>query len=171
MSSILNLPQQPQNNIIPQQTILTILVLEAAQTDKSLREALIKNPGKVLIEAGFALRDQDVDGFNQYCQSDAGISALLAHLAAGGEIEQLTGWKCVVCKGVVYPIAVALVAVGAGAVATLTVASPVVLALAAFASVAAATALAFIVGITAAIAGGISVVASEICSWTGACKK
>ena len=52
MSSILNLPQQPQNNIIPQQTILTILVLEAAQTDKSLREALIKNPGKVLIEAG-----------------------------------------------------------------------------------------------------------------------
>ncbi|EIC1587330.1 hypothetical protein K9692_004786, partial [Escherichia coli] len=131
MSSILNLPQQPQNNIIPQQTILTILVLEAAQTDKSLREALIKNPGKVLIEAGFALRDQDVDGFNQYCQSDAGISALLAHLAAGGEIEQLTGWKCVVCKGVVYPIAVALVAVGAGAVATLTVASPVVLALAA----------------------------------------
>ncbi|EPO2769583.1 hypothetical protein ACT7V1_001204 [Salmonella enterica subsp. enterica] len=169
MSSILNLPQQPQKNIIPQQTILTTLVLEAAQSDKTLRDALINNPGKVLIDAGFALRDQDVAGFNQYCQNDAGISALLAHLAAGGEIEQLTGWKCIVCKSVVYPIAIALVAVGAGAVATLTVASPAVLALAAFAGVAAATALAFIVSITTAIAGGVSVVASEICSWTGAC--
>lgn len=98
MSSILNLPQQPQKNIIPQQTILTTLVLEAAQSDKTLRDALINNPGKVLIDAGFALRDQDVAGFNQYCQNDAGISALLAHLAAGGEIEQLTGWKCIVCK-------------------------------------------------------------------------
>ncbi|MGB3251667.1 hypothetical protein [Buttiauxella gaviniae] len=169
MSSILNLPQQPQKNIIPQQTILTTLVLEAAQTDKSLREALIKNPGKVLIEAGFALRDKDVDGFNQYCQSDAGISALLAHLAAGGEIEQLTGWKCIVCKGVVYPIAIAIVGVGTGAIAALTVTSPVVVALAAFASVAAGTALGFIVGLTATIAGGVTLVASEICNWTGAC--
>lgn len=49
MSSILNLPQQPQKNIIPQQTILTTLVLEAAQSDKTLRDALINNPGKVLM--------------------------------------------------------------------------------------------------------------------------
>lgn len=169
MSSTLNLPSEPLKNIVNQQSLLTTMVFDSAQNDKKLLSDLINNPAKVLIAAGFSLQEKDAPDFNKYCREDKDISALLTHLSNGGELEQLTGWKCTVCKSTVYPIALGIVAVGAGALATLTVTSGVVVALAAFAGVAAATALSFIVGLAAAVTGGVGVVASEICGWIGAC--
>jgi hypothetical protein len=169
MGSILHLPTEPQEYVIPRQTLLTAMILESAETDKQLLKALLTNPAEVMIAAGFPLQQKDASGFNDYCWNDSGISELFSHLNDGGEIDQLKGWKCSLCKMAAYTVAIIIAAIGTTALSTLTVTSGAVVALAAFVGVTAATALPFIVSLGAAITAGVTAIAAEICSWTGAC--
>lgn len=169
MDTMMVLPTEPRQDVVPQQVLIVRLCLEAAEEDKNMQAELAANPGQVFANAGFPIDSWALPAFNDYCRKEAGLTNVLVHLGNNGALSALGGIGCTLCKIAAYTVAIAIVAVGAGALSLLTAGSGVVVALAAFAGVAATTALAFIVTLATAISGGIGVVASYICEWTGAC--
>lgn len=169
MDVMMTLPDAPKEDVIPQQMLVVRLCLEAAEKDENLLAQLVANPGQVFASAGFPVDSWAIPEFNDYCRKEAGLSDVLTGLANKKNLAALSSVGCTLCKIAAYTVAVAIVAVGAGALTLLTAGSAPVVALAAFAGVAATTALAFIVTLTTAITGGVGVVASYICEWTGAC--
>lgn len=169
MDAMMTLPTEPQKSAVPQQMLIVRLCLEEAAKDKNLLSQLIVNPGQVFASAGFPIDSWNESDFNDYCREEASLPSLLSHLNDDGNLMGYDGVGCTLCKIAAYTVAIAIVAVGAGGLSLLTAGSAPVLALAAFAGVAATSALAFIVTLGAAISGGVGVVASYICEWTGAC--
>lgn len=143
-------------------------VIDAAVKDPNLFANLAVDAGPVFAAAGLPLQPQQFVGFNVFFweQLRPALSATPDGLVIQDDVE---GWSCTLCKIGAYSIAAVIVAVGAAALTYLTAASAPVVALAAFAGVSAPTALAFIVGLGAAVTEGVSAVASEICQWTEAC--
>lgn len=170
MNIMVPLSERPPADLINQQMLTVRLSLEAAQKDSAVRAELVENPGAFLAAAGYPLTPEEIPDFNRFFHEEPGVSRILGMLQSGEDMANLQGIGCTICKVAAYSIGVAIVAVGAAALSTLTAGSAVVIALASFAGVAAATSLAFIVGLTTAVGGGAGVVASHICSWTGACR-
>jgi hypothetical protein len=92
-----------------------------------------------------------------------------ARLAAERNLDTWPSLKCSACTVVCWGVAVAIVAVGAAAVASLSTTSPVVVSLAATVGVTAKAALAFIATLTTAISRGAAAVVGAICIWAGTC--
>jgi hypothetical protein len=152
---------------MPQQVRIIRLLLEAAEGDKTVRADLWTNAGLVAASAGYPLQPADYAAFNEYARPL--VEPTLEHLGRGGKLAELDGWECTVCKIGTWTLAVLIVAVGAAGVTFLTEGAAPVVALAAFAGVSAATSLAFIVGLVAAVGAGLDIVVTSICQWTKLC--
>jgi hypothetical protein len=150
--------------------------LRDAFESKSNAEELLANPAVVFRRNGLNIPVGDDEGFNSYFNEVAG--SVVTRLretdeqrlsADHEELLAERGIGCTACKISVYAVALAIVGVGAAGLAFLTVESAPVVALATFAGVSARAALAFIRGLGAAVAKGVSDVATRICRWTGTC--
>ncbi len=148
---------------------LIMSIFSAAAEDKTLLERLQTDPASVFAEAGISVPPETRDAFNVHVAMTTG-PAFVA-MAAQGPLA-LMAWpslKCSACTIACWGIGVVVIGIGAAAIATLTVSSPVVLSLASFAGVSAAAALAFVKTVAPLIALGIAAVANKICEWCEAC--
>ncbi len=159
----------PRADFTPQSTQIIALCLLEAEKDLNLLGQLVSNPGQVFASAGYPLAAYQIDNFNQFVREEVKFDGLIQQLKSGTSLANVSDIGCTLCKIGCYTIAVAIVAVGAGALTFLTAGSAPVLALAAFAGVTAAVSLAFIVTLATAVAAGVAAVAYNICNWTSAC--
>jgi hypothetical protein len=80
-------------------------------------------------------------------------------------------WGCFACKCVTYPVALAIVGIGWGAMSTLTATSAIIVAMTAWAAwITAPIAIAFLVGLGATIVAAVDFVLVRLCDWVGACE-
>ncbi|ATJ88284.1 hypothetical protein CDC59_18565 (plasmid) [Ralstonia solanacearum] len=106
------------------------------------------------------------DAFNDFVRNDQSVQALLMY---EGPLTELEGWSCKVCKIGFWFLAAVIMSVGAGALVTLTVEAPLVIAVAAAVG---STPLAAQVWLTAAaslVVLGIDAVLTSMCEWAGIC--
>lgn len=148
-------------------------VIEAAVVDLEFRNQLLENPSRIMNSVGLCIPERTQPEFDEVARSE--IFPILTEadelLAANAplSLKNLPSFSCAACTVSVWGVAALITAVGAGAVATLTVTSGPVLALASFAGVSVAAALAFIQSLGVAIAAGVASVAKAICKWINAC--
>ncbi|MBC8452990.1 MAG: hypothetical protein H8D69_00795, partial [Chloroflexi bacterium] len=134
------------------------------------------DPATAIVELGYSLDDFRYADFNKlFLSHDFGVGDTLDRVTRGelsaesDMAAELADAVCALCRIGTYTIAATIVGIGAAAIATLAVTSPVVIAFAGYFAVTAATALAAIVGLTAAIAAGVASVCTAICEWAGTC--
>lgn len=112
--------------------------------------------------------DQMITGFENLMRFD--------HSNDGGESDELvarsdTSWGCIGCKCVAYPAALALTAVVAAGLTTLTATSAIVVALTSLAAwITAPIAIAFITGLVTAGVVAVDFILTSLCDWLGACE-
>ncbi len=158
---------------------ITDALLKAAYSSKDLEVRLFERPSQVFEDMGMAVPDIYKDGFDKNFKDlynskrdeirDEIRKALSDNANADVYLPSLASIGCTLCSIAAYTVAAAIVGIGAAGLTLLSVTSGVVVALAAFAGVGASAALAFIAGLSTAIASGISAVCTKICEWTGAC--
>jgi hypothetical protein len=150
--------------------------LDDSFQSKRAAEALLANPAAVFRSHGLDIPKGEEGKFNAFFGDVAvDIQALLRNTSesqlseAQAMMANDASFGCVSCQIATWTVALAIVGVGAGGLMLLTAGSPVVLALAAFVGCEATTALAFIVGLTAAVGEGTTAVTLAICGWINAC--
>lgn len=144
-------------------------VIDRALTDQDFASRLLNDPAATFSENGVDIPDNLRTQFNEDFSRIA--PDLVNSLKDPARPAELSAAQigCTVCRIAAAPIAAAIVAVGETGLATLTEASPVVIALARFAGASTSDSLAFIRTLGRDIAEGSAAVTERICQFTGAC--
>ncbi|MBC9247990.1 hypothetical protein H4P12_15025 [Paracoccus sp. 11-3] len=116
MVAVMALPPEPRQDVIPQQMLIIRLYLKAAEADKNMLAELVANPG-------FPIDSWAFPAFNDHCRQEAGLTEVLLDLGNKGALSALGGIGCTLCKIAAHTVAIAIVAVGAGALSLLTAGS------------------------------------------------
>lgn len=143
--------------------------LQAAADDPELRARMQADPAATFAEMGMLIPEGTAEEFNAMFRERTAPAFSMMGEGVGDLMMAWPSAGCTACTISAWTVAGLIVAVGAGALATLSATSAPVVALAAWAGVSNAAALAFIGSLAATIGGGVTAVARAICEWVGAC--
>lgn len=149
-------------------------VIANAFQDQNFANQLLADPATTFEQGGFDVPDELHTEFNDFfSQVDPDLITTLNDPARRNALPDTdavaAGFRCTLCKIQAWSLALSIVAVGAAALATLTVRSGIVVAVASYAAIRLTVALAFLRGLGAAIVAGVSAVAQRLCGLIGAC--
>ncbi|MBB6588456.1 hypothetical protein [Ralstonia solanacearum] len=141
-------------------------ILMTARENEAFRSILLSDPASIFVSSGYPVLPGYRDAFNDFVRNDQSVQMLLVY---EGPLTELEGWSCKICKIGFWFLAAVIMSVGAGALVTLTVEAPLVIAVAAAVGSSTPAAQAWLTAAASLVVLGIDAVLTSMCEWAGIC--